>query len=147
MAVLLFSKYNNHYIAVPFWENNFIHIIDWGTLVLSISGILTDSLTFFFTFYYFFPRSASECEMWIFSMIANCYHWYYHQLFLLHYHCFSIIIAVYFKIWGRLVSSRSEYFEYRVRFYGDHLVSQVGWLVSCIYRFHLVHFRWIASLS
>ena len=31
------------------------------------------------------------------------YHWYYHQLFLLHCHCFSIIITVYSKAWEKLV--------------------------------------------
>ena len=90
-------------------------------------------MTFFFFFFtfYFFSRSASECQMGLFSMIANYYHWNYHQLFLLHYHCFSIIIAVYSKIWGRLVRSRSEYFQYRVRFYGDHAIDLCRKLVGC----------------
>ena len=104
----------------------FIHIIDSGIFVLSISGIITDSSTFLF-------RSASECEIGIFPMIANYYHWHYHQIFLLHYHCFSIIITVYSKVWGRLVCSRSEYFQYWVRFYGNHAIDLrcklVGWFL------------------
>ena len=96
-------------------------------MILSLSGILTDSSTIFFP-----PVDQWMWMKWeIFSMIANYYHWYYHQLFLLHYHCFSIIIAVYSKIWGRLVRSRSEYFQYRVRFYGDHAIDLCRKLVGC----------------
>ena len=95
---------------------SFIHIIESGILVLS------DIRDFYQLTDFFFFRSASEREMGIFSMITSYCHWYYHQLFLLHYHCFSIIIAVCSKVWGRLVCSCSEYCQCWVRFYGDHAI-------------------------
>ena len=48
------------------------------------------------------------------------------------------------------VSSCSEYFQYWVRFDGDHSIDLrrklVGWFLYGIYRFYLVYFRWIVSL-
>ena len=108
-----------------FW---FLYILQTPAFWFSqIPGIFTNSPTRFFS------RLASEGEMGRFSMITNYYHWYNHQLFLLHYHCFWIIITVYSKVWGTLVYSCSEHFQYWVRFYGDHAIDLcrklVGWFL------------------
>ena len=122
VAVLFFFKYKNHYIAIYFWKKKFIHIID--SFIYIIVFWLSRYLGYYplVDFFFLLSRSANEREMGIFSMITNYYHWCYHQLFLLHYNCFSIIIAVYSKVWGRLVCSCSEYFQYWVRFYGDYAI-------------------------
>ena len=83
---------------------------------MKVASILTIWDTYqlvnFFFLIIFFPSRPVNVKWEIFSMIANYYHWYYRQLFLLHYHCFSINVAVYSKIWGRLVCSCSEYSQY-----------------------------------
>ena len=67
------------------------------------------------------------------------------SLFLNHHHCLFILRSE--RDW--CVSSCSEYFQYWVRFYGDHSIDMhhklVGWFLFGIYRFYLVYFRWIVS--
>ena len=108
VAVLFFSKHKNHYIL----ENNFIYIIDWG-ISLMFSQYLEYSPTrqLFFYLIFFFPVRQWTWNGNIFDD---------RQLLPLISPSTIIIIAVYSKVWGGLVRSRSEYFQYWVRFYEDH---------------------------
>ena len=72
--------------------NTWLIYLHLGQVIFQIFHTITTE--FVFSFFCFFSMSMDSAIL-VLSISGIITDWYYHQLFLLHYHCLSIIITVY----------------------------------------------------